>query len=128
MAVLESQHRPNMTTEDGTRLLCEAISAGILNDMGSGSNVDICVIRPGGVSYKRSYVRGGEGGRRPEGAGARMGALVRRQGAGARRVDMRTWTSRSRGLGLALEGHKGGERLASRVKSLPEAGEAMEFL
>jgi 20S proteasome alpha/beta subunit len=30
--------------EEGIDLVCEAICSGIFNDLGSGSNVDICVI------------------------------------------------------------------------------------
>lgn len=33
----------------------DAIAAGIFNDLGSGSNVDVCVIRTDGVDYKRTY-------------------------------------------------------------------------
>lgn len=33
-----------------------AIEAGIYHDLGSGSNVDICVIKKGKVEYLRNYV------------------------------------------------------------------------
>lgn len=33
----------------------DAIAAGIFNDLGSGSNVDICVIRKDSVNYIRPY-------------------------------------------------------------------------
>lgn len=33
----------------------EAIAAGIFNDLGSGSNVDICVIKKDCVDYCRPY-------------------------------------------------------------------------
>ncbi|KAG9392294.1 Proteasome subunit alpha/beta [Carpediemonas membranifera] len=36
--------RPNMEVEEAVDLVKRAIHAGIFNDMGSGSNVDICVI------------------------------------------------------------------------------------
>lgn len=32
-----------------------AIQAGIVNDMGSGSNVDVCVITKEGAKYHRGY-------------------------------------------------------------------------
>jgi 20S proteasome subunit beta 2 len=37
----------------------EAISAGIENDLGSGSNVDLCVVKNGGraVDYLRGYAK-----------------------------------------------------------------------
>ena len=30
--------------DEGIKLVCEAICSGIFNDLGSGSNVDVCVI------------------------------------------------------------------------------------
>ncbi|KAJ7057782.1 20S proteasome subunit [Mycena amicta] len=44
MAVFESGWRPNMTRADALQLVKDAISAGIFNDLGSGSNVDACII------------------------------------------------------------------------------------
>jgi len=45
MAVLESGYRDDMEEEDAKALVASAIRAGIFNDLGSGSNVDLCVIR-----------------------------------------------------------------------------------
>eukprot|EP00611_Tribonema_gayanum_P010811 TRINITY_DN2092_c0_g1_i1.p1 TRINITY_DN2092_c0_g1~~TRINITY_DN2092_c0_g1_i1.p1 ORF type:complete len:110 (+),score=31.12 TRINITY_DN2092_c0_g1_i1:3735-4064(+) len=36
-------------------LVCLAIAAGIDNDLGSGSNIDLCIIRKNAVEYHRSY-------------------------------------------------------------------------
>lgn len=33
----------------------DAISAGIFNDLGSGSNIDLCVITKGNVDYLRPH-------------------------------------------------------------------------
>ncbi|CEQ38985.1 SPOSA6832_00462, partial [Sporobolomyces salmonicolor] len=44
MAVFESSWQPNMSRQAAIDLVCEAIEAGIWNDLGSGSNVDVCVI------------------------------------------------------------------------------------
>jgi len=44
MAVFEAKWRENMTREEGIELVKDAIKAGIFNDLGSGSNVDVCVI------------------------------------------------------------------------------------
>lgn len=41
--------------EQGKLLVRNAIAAGIFNDLGSGSNVDVCVIRKGSVEYIRPY-------------------------------------------------------------------------
>lgn len=55
MAVFESGYRENMEEQEGIKLVRDAIAAGIFNDLGSGSNVDICVIRKGNVNYLRTY-------------------------------------------------------------------------
>ncbi|XP_017971426.1 PREDICTED: proteasome subunit beta type-7-B [Theobroma cacao] len=44
MTVFESKYREGLTKEEGFNLVCKAICAGIFNDLGSGSNVDVCVI------------------------------------------------------------------------------------
>ncbi|GAA5862760.1 hypothetical protein JCM8547_006535 [Rhodosporidiobolus lusitaniae] len=44
MAVFESHWKPNMTRQQAIDIVSEAIEAGIWNDLGSGSNVDVCVI------------------------------------------------------------------------------------
>ncbi len=36
--------RDDMSREDAIKLVAKAIRSGIFNDLGSGSNVDICVI------------------------------------------------------------------------------------
>ena len=38
-------------------LVSKAIMAGILNDLGSGSNVDLCIIKAGSVDIKRNYMK-----------------------------------------------------------------------
>lgn len=56
MAVFESNWKPNMSEEEGKKLVRDAIAAGIFNDLGSGSNVDLCVIRTTGpAQYLRTY-------------------------------------------------------------------------
>ncbi|KAF8634853.1 hypothetical protein AX17_004101 [Amanita inopinata Kibby_2008] len=44
MAVFESGWKPNMERNEALSLVKEAIFAGIFNDLGSGSNVDACII------------------------------------------------------------------------------------
>lgn len=41
--------------EDGKQLVRDAIAAGIFCDLGSGSNIDLCVITEKGVDYLRGY-------------------------------------------------------------------------
>jgi len=55
MAVFEDEYKPDMEEEDAKRLVARAIRAGIFNDLGSGSNVDVCVITKDGVNYIRPY-------------------------------------------------------------------------
>ncbi|XP_063932597.1 proteasome subunit beta type-7-like [Zophobas morio] len=54
MAVFESGYRPNLELEEAKALVSTAIKSGIFNDLGSGSNVDLCVITRDGVSYLRN--------------------------------------------------------------------------
>ncbi|TPX67561.1 hypothetical protein SpCBS45565_g03752 [Spizellomyces sp. 'palustris'] len=62
MAVFESRWRKDMEREEAMELVKDAISAGIFNDLGSGSNVDVCVITKGGVDYRRGYSKPNERG------------------------------------------------------------------
>lgn len=55
MAVFESKYKDDMTLEEAKKLVYEAISAGIFNDLGSGGNVDLCVITTDGAKYIRGY-------------------------------------------------------------------------
>lgn len=41
--------------EDAKRLVRDAIAAGIFNDLGSGSNIDLCVITKGKLDYIRPH-------------------------------------------------------------------------
>ena len=78
MAVFESSWKPNMSVshqrstlfykltnpwqkrEDALALVTSAISAGIFNDLGSGSNVDACVITATHTEMLRNYVKPNE--------------------------------------------------------------------
>ena len=60
MAVFEADYREGMGEEEAVRLVARAIRAGIFNDLGSGSNVDVCVIRRKGKEKKEK--KEGEGG------------------------------------------------------------------
>ena len=54
MAVFESGFREGMEKAEATALVARAIKAGIFNDLGSGSNVDLCVITADGTEYLRN--------------------------------------------------------------------------
>lgn len=64
MSVFESRWHPEMTEEEGKKLVRDAIAAGVFNDLGSGSNIDLCVIRKGAVEYLRGYEYANEKGKR----------------------------------------------------------------
>lgn len=57
MAIFETQWRPQMTREDAVKIASEAIQAGIFNDLGSGSNVDVCVITAEKTTLMRNYIK-----------------------------------------------------------------------
>lgn len=48
-------HISNFQQDEAVKLVRDGIAAGIFNDMGSGSNVDICIITKDGTTYIRSY-------------------------------------------------------------------------
>merc|ERR1711972_1195824 len=55
MSILESEYKEDMTVEQGKALVAKAIRAGIFNDLGSGGNVDVCVITKEGGTILRNY-------------------------------------------------------------------------
>ena len=50
MAVFEDGFQEDMGVEDAKKLVARAIRSGIYNDLGSGSNVDLCIIYKDKVS------------------------------------------------------------------------------
>jgi 20S proteasome subunit beta 2 len=54
-AILETDYREGMTKEEAQALVVKAIEAGVYHDLGSGSNVDVCLIMKGKVDYKRNF-------------------------------------------------------------------------
>lgn len=59
MAVFEAGYRDDLDEKEAIDLVDQAIQAGIFNDLGSGSNVDICVIpREGEAKYMRDIHKG----------------------------------------------------------------------
>ncbi|CAI4051725.1 hypothetical protein SKDZ_15G3010 [Saccharomyces kudriavzevii ZP591] len=57
MAVLESHWKQDLTKDEAIKLASDAIQAGIWNDLGSGSNVDVCVMEVGkDAEYLRNYL------------------------------------------------------------------------
>ncbi len=56
MSVFETQWKPKMTREEAVKLASDAIQAGIFNDLGSGSNVDVCVLTEEKTTLMRNYI------------------------------------------------------------------------
>lgn len=55
MAVFESEYQDDLSREDAMKLVAKAIRSGVYNDLGSGSNVDLCIITKNGVEFLRQY-------------------------------------------------------------------------
>jgi len=55
MSIFEAGYKENMNVDEAKALVHAGITAGIFNDLGSGSNVDLCVITKGNVEYFRNY-------------------------------------------------------------------------
>ncbi|KAB5590621.1 hypothetical protein CTheo_5931 [Ceratobasidium theobromae] len=55
MAVFESKWKAGLERQEAIDLVSASISAGVFNDLGSGSNVDICVITAEGTQMLRNY-------------------------------------------------------------------------
>ncbi|XP_018609875.1 proteasome subunit beta type-10 [Scleropages formosus] len=64
MSVFEDRYKPNMELKEAKTLVRDAIAAGIFCDLGSGSNVDLCVITKAGVEYLRGYDQPAQKGRK----------------------------------------------------------------
>jgi 20S proteasome subunit beta 2 len=61
MSIFETQWKNNCTREEAIKVCSDAIQAGIFNDLGSGSNVDVCVIEKGKpTQMMRNYIRPNE--------------------------------------------------------------------
>jgi 20S proteasome subunit beta 2 len=55
MAVFEANYKPDMEEEEAKVLVQNAIAAGIFNDLGSGTNIDLCVITADKTDYLRPF-------------------------------------------------------------------------
>ncbi|KAA0710072.1 Proteasome subunit beta type-7 [Triplophysa tibetana] len=55
MGILEDGFKTDMDEESAKHLVRDAIHAGVMNDLGSGHNIDLCVITRKGVDYLRPY-------------------------------------------------------------------------
>jgi 20S proteasome subunit beta 2 len=56
MSVFETQWKAKLTRDEAIKLASDAILAGIFNDLGSGSNVDVCVITEEKATLMRNLI------------------------------------------------------------------------
>lgn len=56
MSVFETQWKPKLNKDQAVELCANAIQAGIFNDLGSGSNVDVAVITEEKTTLLRNYI------------------------------------------------------------------------
>ncbi|ALC48904.1 Prosbeta2 [Drosophila busckii] len=64
MAVMENGWHPGLSLEQAKQLVREAISAGVFNDLGSGSNIDLCILTREGTQHLRTETVASERGTR----------------------------------------------------------------
>lgn len=55
LGILEDRFKTNLELEEAKELVGAAIHAGIMCDLGSGNNIDLCVITQTGVDYIRPF-------------------------------------------------------------------------
>ena len=55
MCLLESRYQPDLSFANAKQLVIDAIMAGIRNDLGSGSQVESCILHPDGNSEYTRY-------------------------------------------------------------------------
>ena len=55
MAMFEAYYKDDLTRDEAVDLVARAIRSGVMNDLGSGSNIDVCVITKDNVEYLRNY-------------------------------------------------------------------------
>ncbi|UNI14647.1 Proteasome endopeptidase complex [Purpureocillium takamizusanense] len=60
MSVFETQWKANLTQDEAVKLASDAILAGIFNDLGSGSNVDVAIITKDKTTLKRNFIKPNE--------------------------------------------------------------------
>ncbi|CAL6311768.1 unnamed protein product [Bathycoccus prasinos] len=55
MSIFESDYKDGMSEDEAKLLVARSIRAGIFNDLGSGSNIDLCVLSRAGTKYLRNF-------------------------------------------------------------------------
>lgn len=55
MSIFESDYKDGMSEDEAKLLVARSIRAGIFNDLGSGSNIDLCVLSRASTKYLRNF-------------------------------------------------------------------------
>ena len=55
MSIFESDYKDGMSEDEAKLLVARSIRAGIFNDLGSGSNIDLCVLSRADTKYLRNF-------------------------------------------------------------------------
>ncbi|KAJ3089015.1 Proteasome subunit beta type-7 [Quaeritorhiza haematococci] len=76
MAIFEARWKRDMSREEAIELVKDAIEAGVFNDLGSGSNVDVTVITKDGADVLRNYRKPNERGQKEQSYKFRQGTTV----------------------------------------------------
>ena len=54
ISILEKYYQDKMNLDSAVHIIKQAVLAGIYNDIGSGGNIDLCVLTQTGLSYSRN--------------------------------------------------------------------------
>lgn len=55
LSIFEARYKENMELEEAKTLVRDAVAAGVFNDLGSGSNIDLCIITKDSTQHLRPY-------------------------------------------------------------------------
>eukprot|EP01126_Amoeba_proteus_P005911 TRINITY_DN1202_c0_g1_i2.p1 TRINITY_DN1202_c0_g1~~TRINITY_DN1202_c0_g1_i2.p1 ORF type:complete len:119 (+),score=28.26 TRINITY_DN1202_c0_g1_i2:211-567(+) len=56
MSIFESEYKEDLPVEEAVQLVVKAVAAGVFNDLGSGSNIDVNIITPEKTEIRRNYI------------------------------------------------------------------------
>jgi len=60
MSIFESEYKDGLTKDDAIALVVKAVAAGVFNDLGSGSNIDVTIITRDSTEVRRNFVKPNE--------------------------------------------------------------------
>jgi len=60
LSILENYYKDGLELKNAVKIVKEAVLAGIYSDMGSGGNIDICVLEKKKIKFKRNFYKNRE--------------------------------------------------------------------